>query len=98
MGTDEQKAFAEIMEHFDFEKCAKAMRAIGWVWHGNTWSPTVGELKNLAREHFDRLQANPETLSTYSGGLRLARETCDDMHQLVLEFVLAGWESEVRPV
>jgi hypothetical protein len=98
MGTKEQRAFDEIMDHFDFEKCATAMRALNWCWHNEPESPTVPDLRELAREHFARPQESQTCRSTYSGGLKLSRDQTDGRNVLVLEFVLADWESDVSAV
>lgn len=84
---NEQQAFDEIMENFDFEKVQRAMADTGWEWD-HTGVPSVSDLKAAAKEKFEHLQGNSNTTSIYSGGLRLTRELDDNRLLFCLEFVL----------
>lgn len=38
----------EILDHFNFEKVEKAMRALDWKWASSVSTPTIEELKETA--------------------------------------------------
>jgi hypothetical protein len=44
------KAVQKVMDGFDFEKAAKALSGCNWKYAGASASPTVDELKTLARK------------------------------------------------
>jgi hypothetical protein len=99
----EQSLINEIIEHFDFEKCQKAMRAVGWTWYLEGNVPSVERLKESAR---DRLVSAMElakkdkcSKSTYfssSGGLKGNAwvNRYGHIEGIRLEFVLTEWDSD----
>ena len=39
----------EILDEFDFEIVHRTMKALDWTWHGSVESPTIGDLRRMAR-------------------------------------------------
>ena len=39
----------EVMDGFDFEKVHQMMTAVNWRWHGEEFTPSVSELRAVAR-------------------------------------------------
>jgi hypothetical protein len=62
------KAIEEIMESFDFEWCADAMKATNWNWGFDKTSPTVHELKHDARKKLHEV-IEKDLWRVSSGGL-----------------------------
>jgi hypothetical protein len=39
----------EILDEFDFEIVHRTMKALEWTWHGSVESPSIGDLRHMAR-------------------------------------------------
>ena len=39
----------EILDEFEFELVHRTMKALEWTWHGSVESPSIGDLRRMAR-------------------------------------------------
>ena len=39
-----------VLDHFDFEKCHKVMELLNWKWWNTGGVPSIGEMRQFARE------------------------------------------------
>jgi hypothetical protein len=82
---------AHIMEHFEFARVAQAMKKLNWTWCDTAPNtPSVDQLKVLARRHLDYLIDNPKMTGSSSGGLYAS---VDAWGHLYLAFVVADWDA-----
>jgi hypothetical protein len=58
----------EIMDEFDFEIVHRTMKALDWKWACFDGTPTIGDLRRMARELLNDLINNKYEV-TGSGGL-----------------------------
>ncbi len=59
----------EILDEFDFEIVHRTMKALEWTWHGSVESPSIGDLRRMARELLQELLRNDKYHLTGTGGL-----------------------------
>lgn len=100
-----EKMIEDVLEHFDFDRCHFAMKALKWKWFG-IGVPTVEDLKYSARERLesaikgatdkkDILPLNSYYFSS-CGGLKATawRNRYGHLEAINLEFVLTEWDSD----
>jgi hypothetical protein len=100
-----EKMIEDVLEHFDFDKCYLAMKALKWQWF-SVGIPSVEDLKYSARERLesaikgatdkkDILPLNSYYVSS-SGGLKATawRNRYGHLDAINLEFVLTEWDSD----
>jgi hypothetical protein len=58
----------EILDEFDFELVHRTMKALEWTWHGSVESPSIGDLRRMARGLLQELLRN-KYRCTGTGGL-----------------------------
>lgn len=84
----------EILDEFDFEKVHKVMVALEWTWHGSVESPSIGDLRRMARGLLQELLRNDKYHITGTGGL-YAYRIADTVG---LRFEVTSYEVEKEPV
>ena len=47
---DLNKDIEDIIDYFDFEKCHKVMTLLDWHWYPHNSVPSIGEMRQFARE------------------------------------------------
>jgi hypothetical protein len=77
-----------IMKSFDFARVAKAMHQMNWTWAGSLTIPSIREMKEVARDHLERL-TNGIVYSS-SGGFVAS---VDQWGHLQLSFVVTECEA-----
>ena len=83
----------EITDEFDFEIVHRTMKALEWTWHGSVESPSIGDLRRMARGLLQELlKDNNQCVGT--GGLYAYKE--DGL--VGLRFVVTHYEVEKEPV
>lgn len=98
----EEKLINEILNEFNFERCHKVMKHLGWVWISSNQTPSVEKLKETAEEllrHSIESSKKNKTNDYYSvstGGLKATayRNKSYKIIHLKLEFIIAGWETD----
>lgn len=83
-----QDQIDEIMDHFDFSRCERAMDCLDWQWLGQP--VTTPMLRQKARELLRDVSENEYMAYCATGGL-VAR---NDAGVLSLTFKLESWECE----
>lgn len=81
----------EIMDEFDFEIVHRTMRALDWKWAGSDGTPTIGDLRRMARELLKDLIKNKYEV-TGSGGLYAYRMGAT----VGLRFELTSYEMDIE--
>jgi hypothetical protein len=97
MNQEMQRQIEEIMNHFDFEKCARAMTALDWKWR----TDGVPSQQRIKEESLRLLRfiAYGDGGEIGSGGLRAEKfkafdGTKDGAYALRLSFEVTRWEIE----
>ena len=86
-----QEQIDEIMDCFDFEKVAKAMKALDWSWgFSDNASPSVPELRQRARELLRSAVDRKAIMAT--GGFVASYKSWDDGDSLELVFQVDSWD------
>jgi len=80
----------EILDEFDFEIVHRTMKALDWTWHGSVESPSIGDLRRMARGLLQELLRNDKYHSTGTGGLYAYRMA----DTVGLRFEVASYEVE----
>jgi hypothetical protein len=81
----------EIMDEFDFEIVHRTMKALDWKWAGFDGTPTIGDLRRMARELLNDLIKNKYEV-TGSGGLFAYRMGAT----VGLRFELTSYEVDIK--
>jgi hypothetical protein len=89
MTDEQQKWLDEIMDHFDFARVAKSMKALGWHW-GRGAEKRIPEESELRTEARRILRIAIETKSRISTG---GFEASCSVYSLSLKFILYEWEA-----
>ena len=84
-----RKQIAHIMKNFDFSCMAKTMKKLEWTWGGNK-TPTVAQLKKVAKSLLNRLVKDSEVTSCSTGGLCAS---VDPWGHINLAFVVTDWDA-----
>ena len=96
---DKEKAIAEIIEEFDFEKVKSVMDFLKWTWHSvnnETGIPSTGKLvkeaEKLLNEAWDKALELREDYMVGTGGFKAVALYEDaEVCQIDLSFVLTDW-------
>lgn len=88
-----KEAIENILDHFDFERIYKAMKALDWTWASTDGVPEVPDLRKKARELLKEVSKRKEDRITIgTGGFEVDKG--DGI--LRLKFVIAEWEEEFK--
>ena len=96
----------EILEHFDFQKCHKTMKLLGWTWGFDNRVPQIEDLKktavhlmeSAAKGCLESKSCKPnETYLSSTGGLKAEaiKNKYNQIEYLNLEFVLTDWSTQI---
>ena len=77
----------EILRQFDFKKVHKVMTVLDWTWGDHERVPTVGELRDCARELLTCCLKQGKGFSCTGGFWAIL----DEDGELTLQFVLEEW-------
>ena len=91
-----QELIDEVMDNFDFNKVAKAMKALGWVWATTQFDvPTESDIRKQARDIlnnvYDSSIRTGEDCTRGTGGFEATYML--DYKMLSLKFIVSSWEA-----
>lgn len=81
-----------IMDNFDFGKVAKAMKALGWRWHGCDGVPEEPELRKEARRLLREVADAEDFTGVSTGGFVAECHHYDEGKGLSLRFQIDDWD------
>lgn len=103
-GDTIDRIIQEILSNFDFEKCYRTMKFLGWRWGPDGTIPTIERLKKSGK---DRIMSAIEGIKqkdvsyqksyfSSSGGLKgtVYKNRYGNIINIQLEFILTDWESD----
>jgi hypothetical protein len=108
MTKSEQKIesmIQEIMENFEWNRCAYTMKMLNWTWGFNNLVPQVEDLKNTAKYligsaikgALESKDLRPdEVYLSSTGGLKasVTKNRYNHINYINLEFILTDWSSD----
>lgn len=94
MNTALYNTIEELIDHTDFKKIQKVMKALNWTWHGEKEVPSVDRMKKEVRRLGMHLDEGLST-SISCGGFRLVKLDYDSGEHLSLMFCVTKTERKL---
>ena len=87
------KQIEEIMDNFNFNKVHRVMVSLGWV-YAMEGVPTLESIKKTALGHLKHVKNTEDCISIESGGFRASIKEGEGQKYLILQFIVASWDTE----